>query len=431
MKVSAEKLENKQVQLTIEIPEEEFENSLQKAYKIVVKKLNIPGFRKGKAPRKLIENIYGREILLEEALQDAIPKAYLESLEQLKDEYTPVSEPQYELVSTEKGEPVVFKAIFDNKPEIKLGEYKGLELAKVINEVTEEEIDNEIKKMQERFAKLLVVDGPTEKGDTVTIDFIGKVDNEAFQGGTAENYSLELGSNTFIPGFEDQLIGIKLGETVEVSVKFPEDYHSQELAGKDAVFTVTLKEIKRKELPELDDEFVKDVSEFSTMQELRRDVENKLKETAEKKANSELRAAAIAKATENAEVDIPESMIENRIQRIIADFEYRLKSQGISLDYYFQATGKTLEELKETYRPNAQESVKTDLVLEEIAKAEDLKAETVEVEKEIEKMAQQFNQEVAKVKAILEMQGQISSLEFGIMIDKAVDLIIREAKVSS
>lgn len=430
MKVSAEKINKTKAQVTVEITEEEFENSLQKAYRIVVKKINVPGFRKGKVPRRILENIYGREILMEEAINDAVPHAYSQALAEIKDEYTAVSQPEYEVVQAEVGKPVIFKASFDIKPEVVLGQYKGIELEKPSFEVKDEDVENEISRMRERYAKLVVVDEPAREGDVLTIDFVGKVDGQPFAGGKGENYPLELGSKSFIPGFEDQLIGAKQNETKEVAVTFPEEYHAPELAGKDAVFTVTVKEIKRKELAALDDEFAKDVSEFETLQELRQDIENKLKEAAAKREKQELRNAAIKKVSENAEVEIPESMIQTRINGMIEDFVIRLQQQGILFENFLKATDSSIEKLIENYRPAAETAVRTDLVLEEIAKRENLTATDEDTEKEIERMAAQMNQEPAKVREVLEKQGQVSYLDFGIMIEKAVDFIIAEAKIS-
>lgn len=430
MKVTAEKLSNIKAEATVEISPEEFEASMDKAYRIVVKKVNVPGFRKGKAPRKILEKMYGREILLDDALQDAVPKAFAQALDELKDEYTCVSEPEYEVLEVEEDKPVKFKAIFEIKPEITLGQYKGLELERIITEVTTEDVDAEIEKMRERYAKLVVVDGPAENGDIVGIDYVGTVDGEAFEGGTAQNYMLELGSNTFIPGFEDQLIGAAKDQTVEVKVQFPTEYHAEELAGKDAIFTVTVNEIKRKEYSPLDDEFAKDVSEFETLQELRSDVENKLREANKQREENELREAAIKKAAENTEVELPESMVVNRTNRMINEMAFRIEQQGIPFDYYLQITNTDINSLQENYRQSAEESVKADLVLEAIVKAEGIKAEAEDIDKEIAKMAEIYNQEADKLRETLEKQDQISTLEFGIMMEKAVDLIIKEAKIT-
>ncbi|MCR4441064.1 MAG: trigger factor [Peptococcaceae bacterium] len=431
MRVTAERIDKVKAQVTVEIPEDEFEISLQKAYKTVVKKINVPGFRKGKTPRRILEKMYGREILMEEALKDAIPSAYDKALAEIKDEYTAVSEPQYELVQTEKEKPIIFKAVFDIKPEVKLGKYKGLELTKQPVDVKEEDIDAEIDRMRERYAKLKAVEEAAAEGDILTIDFEGKLDGEAFSGGSAENYSLQIGSHSLIEGFEEQLVGSKPGETREVEVTFPENYHSPELAGKKAVFTVTVKEIKRKELAPLDDEFAKDVSEFDTLQELRLDIENKLKEAAKKRSENELRSEAVKKAAENAQLEIPRSMIERQAYRMAENFAMQLQGQGLSLEYYFKATDTKPEDLIKSYLPAAEDTVRTDLVLEAIAKAENIKVSAEEIEAEISKMAEQLKQEPARVREVAEKQGQISSLEFGIMIRKAVDLIITEATIKN
>jgi len=430
MKATAEKLEKSKAQLTIEVPVEDFEKSMDKAYHIVVKKVNIPGFRKGKAPRRLLENIYGREALLEEALNDAVPKYYMEALEQFKEEYTAVSDPHYEIVQTEKGQPLIFKASFDTKPEVTLGQYKGLELEKVSSEVKPEDVDKEIAATQQRYAKLSVTEGPASLYDVLTIDFLGKVDGQPFSDGEGKDYPLTLGSHSFIPGFEEQLIGAQKDETKDIEVTFPQDYHAKELAGKAAVFTVNVKEIKRKELSPLDDEFAKDVSEFETLQELRQDIENKLKEAAQKEAEQELNSNAVKKAVDNASVDIPESMFENRVNRMIEDVAYRLNQQGIAFDYYLKATNSDLEAMRKTYRPNAEVQVKTDLVLEAIAKAEELKASPEDVEREIGKIAEQVKREPAEIRELMGKQGQISAMEYSIMIDKAVDLLVKEAIIS-
>jgi len=430
MKVTAKELNKNKVELTIEVPEEKFEESLERAYKIVVKKINIPGFRKGKASRFILEKMYGREILMEEALQDAVPQAYQQALEEVKDQYTAVSDPEYEMVQMDKGEPFIFKASFEIKPEVKLGQYKELAVEKLSAEVKEEELDAEIEKMRQRHAKLIVVeDEAAGEGDLLTIDFVGKVAGEPFEGGTGENYPLELGSHTFIAGFEEQLIGVKTGETKDVVVTFPAEYQTESLAGQEAVFTVTVKEIKRKELVPLDDEFAKDVSEFATLQELRQDTANKLKEKAAKKAEYELRRTVVKKVAENAEVEIPESMIENRINQMINDFAFRLSQQGIPFEKYLDVTKNNLEELKKTYRPEAEALVKADLVLEKIAKEENIQATAQEIEQEIKKAAEVYQQEPEKVREVLEKEGRIPSIEFGIMLDKTVDFIIEQAKV--
>lgn len=429
MKVNAEKIDNTRAQVTVELATEEFEESLTKAYRIVVKKLNVPGFRKGKAPRRLLENIYGKEILLEDALQDAIPKAYLQALMEVREQYTAVSEPDYEMVQTEIGKPIIFKAAFDIKPEVKLGQYKGLELEKAPVRIKAEDVDREIAVMQQRYAKLVVTDGPAQMGDVLTIDFLGKVNGQPFRGGAAEGYALELGSQSFIEGFEAQLAGTMKDETKDIQVTFPEEYHSQELAGKEATFTVTVKEIKRKEVAALDDEFAKDVSEFATMQELRQDIENKLKEKAEKSADAALRNAAVEKAAQNAELEIPASMIESRIDRMVEDISYRLIQQGLKLENYLEATKTTPEDFRNSYKERAEAATRADLVLEAIIKAEDIQATPEDLENEIAKVAGEIRKEPAEVREMFEKQGQIPALEFSIRLEKAVDSLVKEAQI--
>lgn len=430
MKVTTEKLSKSRVRLTVEVPEEIFEESMEKAYKLVVKKVNVPGFRKGKAPRRMLEYIFGREILLEEALQDIVPKTYQRALEIVKHEYVPMSSPEYEMVQMDKGEPFIYNATFDFKPKVTLGQYKGLEVEKLSTEISDEDVDAEIKKMQERYAKLIVVENDkTKEGDIITMDFAGKIDGESFEGSSAENFPLELGSHTFIPGFEEQMIGIKVGESRDVFVTFPHKYHVEDLAGREALFRVKVKEIKRKEYAPIDDEFAKDVSEFVTMQELKVDLANNLKAAAEKKAEYELRSALIKQAAENASVDIPESMIENRIDYFIQDFVFRLEQQGINLEKYLEATNSELKDFRNNYRTEAENAVKVDLVLEAISREEQLQVTQEELDKEIEKVAEQYQQEPDKVYKTLKKQGQISILEYGILLEKAAEFIIENAKI--
>jgi len=427
MKATTEKIEKTKVQMTIEIPVDEFETSLQKAYRTVVNKVNIPGFRKGKAPRRILENMYGKEILLEDALQEAVPRAYIQALAENKEEFSPVSEPSYEMVETEIGKPIIFKAAFDIKPEVKLSSYKGMKLQKTSVQATEEMVDEEIAKMRKRYAKMIESQGPSVEGDTLLIDFVGKVDGEAFEGGTATDHRLTLGSGAFIPGFEDQLIGINKGDKKEVNVTFPEDYQAEELKGKQAVFDVTVKEIKQTELSPLDDEFAKDVSEFDSLQDLKRDIENKLKEKLTKEAEYALREAAINKVSEEAEMEIPQSMIDRRTNDMIEEFANRLQQQGLSMDYYLQATGGSFDALKAIYEPNARKAVRADLALEAVIREENIACSDEELNQEIEKIASQYQQETANIRRAFEMQGHIPALEFGIKAEKAVDLLLKEA----
>lgn len=432
MQVTTEKLDKKQIELTIEVDEQKFEEGLQYAYKKIVKQINIPGFRKGKVPRKILEQRFGVEIFFEDAVEYIMPQAYLEAVETLDESIVPVGKPEIDIVQLEPNKPFIFKAKVEIKPEVELGEYKGLELEKLDTAVTEEDVNKELEQLRQRHAQLEVVgeEGQVENGDFVVIDFVGKVNGEPFEGGTAEDYTLEIGSGTFIPGFEDQLVGMKLNEQKVIEVTFPADYHSEELAGKEATFDVTVKEIKRKKLAELDDEFAKDISEFETLQELKNDIENKLKKRKEENAQNHLREQAIAKASENAQVDIPQAMIDTQIDDILQNFDLRLRSQGLSLEKFLQYSQQTQESIREQYQEDAKKAVKNQLVLEAIAKAEGIEVEEEDLEKEFERLAEMYNQKKEEIKEILTQQGQIDAVKHSIRIDKAVDFIIANAKIN-
>ncbi len=432
MQVTTEKLDKKQIELTIEVDEQKFEEGLQYAYKKIVKQINIPGFRKGKVPRKILEQRFGVEIFFEDAVEYIMPQAYLEAVETLDESIVPVGKPEIDIMQLEPNKPFIFKAKVEIKPEVELGEYKGLELEKLDTAVTEEDVNKELEQLRQRHAQLEVVgeEGQVENGDFVVIDFVGKVNGEPFEGGTAEDYTLEIGSGTFIPGFEDQLVGMKLNEQKVIEVTFPADYHSEELAGKEAIFDVTVKEIKRKKLAELDDEFAKDISEFETLQELKNDIENKLKKRKEENAQNHLREQAIAKASENAQVDIPQAMIDTQIDDILQNFDLRLRSQGLSLEKFLQYSQQTQESIREQYQEDAKKAVKNQLVLEAIAKAEGIEVEEEDLEKEFERLAEMYNQKKEEIKEILTQQGQIDAIKHSIRIDKAVDFIIANAKIN-
>ena len=327
-----------------------------------------------------------------------MPQAYLEAVETLDESIVPVGKPEIDIMQLEPNKPFIFKAKVEIKPEVELGEYKGLELEKLDTAVTEEDVNKELEQLRQRHAQLEVVgeEGQVENGDFVVIDFVGKVNGEPFEGGTAEDYTLEIGSGTFIPGFEDQLVGMKLNEQKVIEVTFPADYHSEELAGKEATFDVTVKEIKRKKLAELDDEFAKDISEFETLQELKNDIENKLKKRKEENAQNHLREQAIAKASENAQVDIPQAMIDTQIDDILQNFDLRLRSQGLSLEKFLQYSQQTQESIREQYQEDAKKAVKNQLVLEAIAKAEGIEVEEEDLEKEFERLAEMYNQKKKK-----------------------------------
>ncbi|HHU33512.1 MAG: trigger factor [Zhaonellaceae bacterium] len=428
MKSNVEKIDKNRVVLEVEVESEEFEKAVQKAYKKLVRKVNIPGFRKGKAPRKVLETYIGEGSLYSEAADIIIPEAYYNAVQETKIE--PINQPEVEITQLGNGKPFIFKATVEVKPEVKLGQYKGLAIEKKEYPVTDQDVEDYLKNLQERYARLVSKEsGTVEKGDIALIDFEGFVDGEAFPGGKGENYSLEIGSNTFIPGFEDQLVGMSIDEEKEINVTFPEDYHSEELAGKPAIFKVKVKGIKVKEYSPLDDEFAKDVSEFETLEELKNDIRNKLKEAAENRSLSEVKIAVINKAAENAEVEIPEIMIESKIASYVNEMAQRLAQQGLKFEHYLEYSGQTMEQIKETFKPQAKKEVKNDLVIEAIAKAENIIATEEEVDKEIEKMAKYYNQEAGKLKEMFAAQGNLPALEASIQLDKAVDFLVSEAKI--
>lgn len=422
------KKENNIVTLQIQVDAETFEKGVQQAYTKNRHRFNVPGFRKGKTPRKIIEMNYGEGVFYEDAINIVFPEAYDKAIEEHK--LNPVDRPTIDIEEIEKGKPVVFTADVTVKPEVKLGEYKSIEVEKVEYNVTEEDLEKEIKGMQERNAR--IVDAghrPVKQGDMLTIDYSGFADGEQFEGGTAQNQPLEIGSGRFIPGFEEQLIGKNKDEEVEVNVKFPEEYHAEDLAGKDAIFKVVIHEIKEKELPELDDEFAKDVSEFDTLEELRNDTMNKLQKQAEAKMKAEQENKVIEKVVEGCEIDIPEVMIEKQIDDDINDFAYRLRYQGLEFEKYLELTGMEIEEIREQFRPNAEILVRTDLVLEAISEKEGIDASEEELNEELESIAKQYNQDVDKFKSSIKDED-LEYIKMGIIKRKTVELLVKEAKLS-
>lgn len=428
MKATAERIEKNTVVMEVEVDAERFEKAVHQAYKKLVKQVNIPGFRRGKAPRRIIENYLGKKALYNEAVEMVIPDAYVEALKQTGVE--PISQPKVELVQVEEGEPVKFKATVKVKPEVNLGQYTGLEVTEVPARVTDEDVDRELEALRNRYAKLVTVEeGNVQKGDIVTIDFTGRVEGEKFEGGQATDYSLEVGSGTFIPGFEEQLEGMSAGETKEFSVTFPEDYHNKDLAGKEAQFTVTVKTLKRKELAPLDDEFAKDVSEFDTLEELRADVLNNLKQAAEERARQQMRSEVVSKAVENAEVELPEEMVDNRVEEMVKDMERRLMTQGLLLEDYLKHTNSSLEQLKEKMRPEAERTEKTALVLDAIAKKEGIEVTDDDLGEKIKEMAEQYRQDPETLRNILEKQNQLDYLKVRIRREKTVDFLMEKANI--
>ncbi|MFZ5592293.1 MAG: trigger factor [Bacillota bacterium] len=426
MKATAERIEKNTVVLEVEVEQSQFEQAVDRAYRKLVHKVSIPGFRKGKAPRVIFERFVGKEVLLNEAVELVVPDAYQQAVQDTGVE--PVAPPELEVVQLEDGKPFVFKAKVVVKPEVKLGQYKGLEVSTPDVTVTDEDIENELKKLQNRYARLLTLEeGEVQNGDLVSIDFEGKIDGEPFAGGQANDYTLEIGSRTFIEGFEEQIVGMTVGETRDIKVRFPDDYGKEELAGKDAVFTVTVKLIKRKELSPLDDEFAKDVSEFDTLAELREDIANKLQEAAREKADAQVKQQVLEKAVAQAEMDIPEEMIAAQTEETMQNMETRLLNQGLSLDNYLQYTNSNRDELRARMREDVITSIKQNLVLEAVARAEGLEVSEAEVDAEINKMSERLRQDAAVVRKILEARGQMGAVKENLLREKALQFLADSA----
>ena len=425
MSLQVEKLEKNMAKLTIEASAEEFEAAVEKAYQKAKKSISLPGFRKGKAPRRMIEKMYGKEVFYSDAVDAMLPKAYSDAVEECGEEI--VSYPKIDVVQIESGKPFIFTAEVAVKPAVTLGEYKGIQVEKAPIEVTDEEIEAQVNKEREANSRTVTVeDRAVQKGDIATIDFEGFVDGVAFDGGKGENYDLEIGSNTFIPGFEDQLVGAEIGKELDVNVTFPEEYGAKELAGKEAVFKCKVNGIKVKELPEADDEFAQEVSEFDTLDEYKADIKAKLlkdKEDAAKRAKED---AVIGKIVENATMDIPDAMVEYQTQQMLDDFGRRMQSQGLSLEQYFQFTGMTEADYKEQMKPRALQNIQSRLVLEAVAEAEKLEATEEDLEKEYAKMAEQYKLDVDKVKEIFG-EYQKEELKKDIVIQKAAELVTEAA----
>lgn len=427
MKATLGKKEGNVVEFTIEIPEADFEKAVQKSYLKNRGKFNIPGFRKGKVPRKIIEMNYGVEMFYEDAINIVLPEAYNNAIEELN--LHPVDQPNVDIEELEKGKPVLVKIDVVVKPEVELGEYKGIEVEKIEYNVTEEIVEDELKSVQEMNARITDAgDRAVKQGDVLTIDFAGFIDDEAFEGGTAEGHELEIGSNQFIPGFEDQLVGKNKGEEVDVVVTFPEEYHEESLKGKEATFKVTIHEIKEKELPELDDEFAKDVSEFDTLEEYKNSIREKLEEEYSSKEKAENENNVIDAVIDASKVDIPEAMIESQLQTEVGEFDYKMRSQGLNLEQYLQITGSTEENLKDQLRPMAEKRVRGDLVLEAIAEKENIEVKEEDIDSKLEEMAETYKQE-NKEKFIKDMKkGDLSFLETAIKNQKVIDLLIENVK---
>ena len=425
MSVQVEKLEKNMAKLTIEVSSEEFEKAIAKAYKKNKNKISMPGFRKGKAPRAMIEKMYGKAVFYEDAANSIIPDAYADAAKESELEI--VAQPEIDVTQIESGKPFIFTATVALKPEVTLGEYKGIEVEKKEVEVTDEEVDTEINRVRESNARMIDIDDrAAQDGDTVVIDFDGYVDGKQFEGGKAEDYSLVLGSHSFIDNFEEQLEGKNIGEDVTVNVTFPENYQAEELQGKPAEFKVKIKEIKVKELPELDDDFAQDVSNFDTIAEYKEDLKKKLAENKEEALKREREETVIGKIIENSQMDIPEQMVEAQTRQMTQEFAQRLSSQGLSIDQYMQFTGLTPQKMIEELKPQALKRIQSRLVLEAVVAAENIETSEDELNKEIENMASMYQMEVDKLKEVIgeEEKKQIS---LDLAVQKAVEMVTSAA----
>ncbi len=425
MSVIVEKIEKSVVQLEVTVESDKLSSAVNQAAKTMANKVNIPGFRKGKAPRKMVELQVGIEALLNEAVDRLLGPSYSEAVKESG--IFPVDRPQVDLVQLEDGKDFIFKAKVTVKPEVDLGEYKGLKVEKEAAVIEDAQVDEDLKRKQEQHARLInLEEGTVAQEDTATIDFEGFVDGVAFPGGKGENHDLVIGSGTFIPGFEEQLIGIEIGQETDVNVVFPAEYHSEDLAGKDALFKVRVNKIQRKELAALDDEFAKDISEFETLEELKTDCRSKLIKAAEERAETNYRNAVIAKAVDNASVEIPIVMIDSRVDTMAEDLSRNLSYQGLSLEQYYMYTNSNEQDMRERFRPQAAEGVKTELVLEAIAKVEGILATEEEVNEELEKMAQGYGQKVEILKKSLAARGDLEAFTQSLISRKTVTFLIEQ-----
>ncbi|MCO4095690.1 trigger factor [Macrococcoides canis] len=425
MSVKWEKQEGNEGVLTVTVPAEEVNAGLDKAFKKVVKQVNVPGFRKGKMPRQMFEQRFGAEALYQDALDFILPDAYASAVEEAG--INPVDRPEIDIEQMEKGKELIFTAKVTVEPEVELGDYKGLEVEKEDTEVTEEDLNKAIEADLARKAELVVKEeGEVAEGDVVNLDFDGYVNDEAFEGGKAEGYDLEIGSGQFIPGFEEQLIGTKVGDEKDVNVTFPEEYHAEELAGKEAVFKVKINEVKSKEVPELDDEMAKELDEsVDSVDAYKEKYKKDLQEQKTLQAENNMKESLIAQAVENAKVDIPEAMINTELDRMMQEFEQRIAQQGLNLDLYYQFSGQTEEQLKESMKADAEARVKTNLTLAAIAKAENIEVSDADVDAELSKMSEQFGLSVDDIKAAL---GNGEVLKDDLRIQKAIDVLVKESK---
>ena len=427
MECKVEKTKNaNEVKLNVTIEAEKFDEAIKKVYFKSAKYFNIPGFRKGKAPMNIVEKYYGKEIFYEDAFNEVVPEELEKAVEENKLEV--VSRPDIDITQIGKGQDLIFTAVFQTKPEAELGKYKGVEIKKIEYKVTDEDVEHELGHMQEHNSRLISVDDrPVESGDIANINFEGFVDGVAFEGGKAENHDLEIGSNTFIPGFEDQVIGMKIDEEKDIKVKFPDEYFSKDLAGKEATFKVKVNEIKRKELPELDDEFAKDVSEFDTLKELKDSIKEKQQKQNDEKAKYETQDAVIKAVCENVKVDIPSGMIETETENMLKEMEQRLAYQGLKLEQYLQMMGKTKEDMQKEYEPQAKEAIKSRLALEAVIKAEKIEVADIDVDEKIKEMAKNYGKE--NDEEFLKNENVRNYIKQGLESEKAIEFLVENAKI--
>ncbi|HBK53314.1 trigger factor [Syntrophomonas wolfei] len=426
MTAKLEKIENSEAYIEIEVSAEQVEEGLQYAYRKVVKQVAIPGFRKGKAPRELLELQFGKEVLFQDALEYIVPEAYEKALEELN--IKPIAQPEFDINDPESGQPFKFNARVPVKPEVKLGEIEGIEVEIPDFQVKEEDVIQRLEDMRRHYAQVAEkIEEPAAMGDKLNIDFEGFIDGEAFAGGRGEDYSLELGSNTFIPGFEEQLVGLKAGESKDVLVTFPESYHAEDLAGKEAVFQVSVKRIETTEARELNDEFAQEVSQFNTIDELRQDIRKNLEEMAESRRKESIKTELMEKALENCDIPVPDAVINMQVERMLQDFEQRMAYQGLTLEQYFQFTNSNREDFSQKIWPEAEKSVKGDFMLEKLAEEKGMEVSEEELNEHIMKLADSFGMEVDKIKE--ELGDAIENIRTGLKIDKAIDFLIDKAVI--
>lgn len=432
MKVTKEQLDKVKVELTIEVDDDKFEEAIEKAYKNNVSKIRVDGFRKGHAPRKIIEKVYGKEVFFPDAVEFAIPQAYYEAVMELKDEISIIAPPEYDVVQLEAGKPFIFKAIVDTKQEIALGEYKGIALEKIEDELTDEELNSYLDEIRGKHAELDVVTDPeatVENGDRVLMDFCGKKDGVAFEGGTAQNYTLDIGSNSFIPGFEIQMIGMKVGEERALNLNFPENYHEPSLAGQPVVFEVKVHEIKRKTLAPLDDEFAKDVSEFDTLEEYKASIVADLSKQKKEAVQNQYKAQIANKVTEESDVVAPESLVKKEAENFMNELRYNFSRQGFTLEQYVELTNTNMEDIENDAKTRAESFVKQRLVMEAIAEKEGIEVADDELDGEFNRLAEIYKQPVENVKQMFMMQGQTQAIKTNVLLDKTMDMLLENAQI--